>query len=151
MQQAPNVLGESVQQATTWLREISDELGGWMPDDYSLVALRSALHALRDQLSVEQSAHLAAQLPVIVRGIYFADWAPSRTPAREHSEAAFFHRVMDAFRGKHRQPDPKYTLQAVYAVLHRHISPGESEKIYGVLSEELKRLWPAHTNFTQVW
>jgi uncharacterized protein (DUF2267 family) len=150
MERGPNVLGEPVQQATTWLREISDELGGWMPDDYSLAAMRSALHALRDQLSVEQSAHLAAQLPVFVRGVYFADWVPSRTPARERSEAAFFQRVMDAFRGKQRQPDPKYTLRAVYTVLHRHISPGESEKIYCTLPEELKRFWPAQTTFTHL-
>jgi hypothetical protein len=45
MGHAPSVFSEPVNQATTWLREISAVMGGWMPDDYALQALRAALLA----------------------------------------------------------------------------------------------------------
>jgi uncharacterized protein (DUF2267 family) len=34
-------------------------------------ALRAALHALRYRLPVDESAQLAAQLPMLIRGIYY--------------------------------------------------------------------------------
>lgn len=125
-------------------------MGGWMPDDYAMQALRAALHLLRDELTMEQNAHLAAQLPIIIRGIYYENWVPSRTPARERHEEAFLRRVPEAFRGKEKQPDPSDVLRAVFAVLHRHLSVGESEKVYKSLPQELRRYWPAQTVFTEV-
>ena len=38
------------------------------------------LHTLRDRLTVDVAAKLAAQLPTLIRGIYYEDWDPSRTP-----------------------------------------------------------------------
>jgi uncharacterized protein (DUF2267 family) len=150
MQNAPNVFGETVTHAQSWLREISAELGGWMTDDYALQALRAALHTLRDQLTVDQIAHLSAQLPMLIRGIYYEEWVPSRTPARERHEAVFLNRVTPYFQGKQRMPDPKEVLRTVYRVLHHHISEGESEKIYNSLPADLKRYWPAQSVFGEI-
>ncbi len=53
------------------LREI-EQAYGWPKDrrNQSYGALRAVLHALRDRLTVEVTAQLAAQLPLLVRGIY---------------------------------------------------------------------------------
>ena len=48
----------------------------------SYAALRAVLHALRDRLPVEESAQLAAQLPMLVRGVYYDGWNPSRVPVK---------------------------------------------------------------------
>ena len=37
-------------------------------------ALRSVLHVLRDRLTPEQAVHLGAQLPLLVRGIFYDGW-----------------------------------------------------------------------------
>lgn len=150
MQNASHVFAEPVANAQTWLHQIRDELGGWMTDDYSLQALRAALHILRDQLTVDQMAHLSAQLPILVRGIYFEDWVPSRTPARERHEAIFLSRATSYFHGKGRMPDPKEVLMGVYRVLHHHISEGESRKLYNALPADLKALWPAQSVFGEI-
>jgi uncharacterized protein (DUF2267 family) len=48
----------------------------------SYAALRAVLHALRDRLPVEESAQLAAQLPMLLRGLYYDGWNPSRVPVK---------------------------------------------------------------------
>jgi uncharacterized protein (DUF2267 family) len=48
----------------------------------SYSALRAVLHALRDRLTVAETAHLSAQLPMLIRGIYFKGWDPTKVPVR---------------------------------------------------------------------
>lgn len=52
------------------------------------MALRSVLHTLRDRLTVEEAADLSAQLPLMIRGIYFDAWTPATAPVtiREQNE-----------------------------------------------------------------
>lgn len=150
MQNSSHIFDESVGQTLRWLHEISAEMGGWMTNDYALQSLRAAMHALRDQLSVDQSAHLSAQLPTLVRGLYYEEWVPSQTPARDRHESVFLARIPPYFRGKERQVDPREVVRAVYTVLHRHISEGESEKVYNSLPKDIRRYWPAQSVYGEV-
>src|ERR1044072_8696714 len=72
---------QSVEKAHIWLNEMADELG---TDDRQEAyrVLRAYLHALRDRLPVNEAAQLAAQLPELIRGIYYEGWNPSKTPVR---------------------------------------------------------------------
>ena len=56
-------LDSTVGQTNCWLAVLASDLH---TDDRHLAysALRAVLHALRDQLTPEQSAHLSAQLPI---------------------------------------------------------------------------------------
>ncbi len=145
MKNPDHVFADSLSQAQRWLREISEDqaLSGWMDDEYALQCLRGALHALRDQLTVEQSAHLSAQLPMVVRGIYYEEWSPAIVPARDRSGERFLKRLSRYFPDKDRTVDPASIARAVFRVLHRHISPGESQKLYHVLPGDIRKLWPA--------
>jgi uncharacterized protein (DUF2267 family) len=73
----------TVQKTNLVLSEI-EESYGWPPDRrmQSYTALRAVLHALRDRLPVQQSANVAAQLPMLVRGLYYEGWNPSQVPQR---------------------------------------------------------------------
>lgn len=74
-------LDHLVQTANNWLAEVRDEFG---TDDTDFVyrVTRAWLHAVRDRLPVVESAHFAAQLPDVLRGIYFEGWRPSDVPIR---------------------------------------------------------------------
>jgi uncharacterized protein (DUF2267 family) len=62
----------------------------------SYAALRAVLHALRDRLTIAEAAHLAARLPMLIRGIYYHGWDLLRVPPRMKREV-FLDRVQRDF------------------------------------------------------
>ncbi|MFC4127860.1 DUF2267 domain-containing protein [Nocardia rhizosphaerae] len=74
-------LAPTVHTAHVWLRAVADSLD---TDDrrFALRALRAWLHTVRDRIGIDSSAHLSAQLPELLRGVYFENWVPSRLPVR---------------------------------------------------------------------
>ncbi|GII23112.1 DUF2267 domain-containing protein [Planosporangium mesophilum] len=73
----------TVDKTNRLLKEIEQEYG-WPKDrrNQSYAALRGVLHALRDRMTVEEAAQFAAQLPMLVRGLYYEGWDPSHVPVR---------------------------------------------------------------------
>jgi uncharacterized protein (DUF2267 family) len=71
-------IDRSVDKANVWLKDMTTELGGERHEAYA--ALRAVLHTLRDRLTVDEAAQLGAQLPLVIRGIYYENWDPSDTP-----------------------------------------------------------------------
>jgi uncharacterized protein (DUF2267 family) len=79
-----------------WLDDLMKEMG-WKERQRADHALRAMLHALRDRLPVEEASHLSAQLPLLVRGIYFEGWHPAKVPVRERMQDQFLTHVTEAF------------------------------------------------------
>jgi Uncharacterized conserved protein (DUF2267) len=52
-------------------------------------ALRSVLHVLRNRLTPEQAVHLGAQLPLLVRGIFYEGWRIAGKPSDERHPVEF--------------------------------------------------------------
>jgi uncharacterized protein (DUF2267 family) len=110
---------------------------GWgenrRPQSYA--ALRATLHALRDRLTVAEAAQLAAQLPMLVRGIYYEGWVPSRVPVRMDLEQ-FVQRVRHDFRY---QVDGgmERLVRTVIQALRPQISDGEWEDVKSVMPKDL--------------
>jgi uncharacterized protein (DUF2267 family) len=75
-----------VDKANRLLNEI-EQAFGWPKDrrTQSYAALRGVLHALRDRLSVDETAQLGAQLPTLIRGVYYDGWKPAETPVLAHT------------------------------------------------------------------
>src|SRR6266481_7334219 len=77
----PDAIDTTVQKTYRWLRELAVELGGVGRDD-AYDVLRGFLHTLRDRLTIDEAADLAAQLPMLIRGLYYEGWDPSRVPIK---------------------------------------------------------------------
>ena len=69
----PTTLRHAIQQVQVWLKELRDN-GDLADEAAAYSVLRAVLHQLRDRLTPEEAVDLAAQLPLIVRGIYFEGW-----------------------------------------------------------------------------
>src|ERR1700730_15490584 len=82
-----NHLLKEIEQAYDWPAERRNQ---------PYAALRAVLHALRDRLTVEEAAQFAAQLPMLVRGLYYTEWDPSRVPPKRSNDE-FLQRVRQAF------------------------------------------------------
>ncbi|ADZ69526.1 DUF2267 domain-containing protein [Polymorphum gilvum] len=134
-------LDHSVQVAAEWLNELSDRLDWPRDNRASYLLLRTVLHAVRDWLNPDEAADLAAQLPLLVRGVYYEGWNPSSTPVHPRSKTAFMERIDKAF-SKDSLADPEAAVSAVFWLLDRHVSGGEIEQVRHAMRKELRDLWP---------
>jgi uncharacterized protein (DUF2267 family) len=134
----PSIIERSVEKTHIWLNDVAGELG--VEDrQYAYRALRAVLHTLRDRLTVDVAAKLAAQLPTLIRGIYYEDWDPSRTPLPIHDVEAFLDHVVAEGRMAG-ETEASLAVGAVSRVLRRHVSPGEIQDVLAVLPDKLKTL-----------
>jgi len=129
---APQVVAE-------WLNLLQDDLG-WPDRGRAYLLLRETLHAIRDFLTVAEAADLSAQLPLLIRGIFFDGWVPSRTPAKLRSVEDFLDRVTKAF-SNDPLVEPDVVVASVFAVLRRQISPGEYRQVAWAMRKPLRDLW----------
>lgn len=129
----------TLQLTNAWLHELAKQMG---TDDRHRAyrALRAVLHALRDRLSAEEVAALGAQLPMLVRGIYYEGWHPSDKPLKGSREE-FLAEIGAAFRDES-DVDPESVIRAVFWLLSRHVTTGETESVKHVLPTKLRSLWP---------
>jgi uncharacterized protein (DUF2267 family) len=121
------------------LRELEDSFG-WSKQQRNLSygALRAVLHAVRDRLTVDEAAHLSAQLTTLVRGVYFEDWDPSRVPVKMHREQ-FLERVQREFPYQV-DVDIETFVHRVMQALRSHVSEGEWEDIRSNFPKDLSPL-----------
>lgn len=138
-------LDTTVQKTNAWIKEIMDELG-LEERRRAYLALRSTLHTLRDRLTVEEATDLGAQLPMLIRGLYYEGWNPSGKPVKFDREGFLSH-VREHFVDEPGM-DGSLIAQAVFRVLDRHISDGEIEDVKALLPKDLKEFWESirHTD-----
>lgn len=134
----PSIIERSVEKTNIWLKELSGEPGvGDRQDAYRV--LRAVLHALRDRMTVDVAAKVAAQLPTLVRGIYYEDWDPSRTPTRIHTVEGFLERVRAEGRMAG-ETEASMAVEAVMRVLRLHLTSGALEDILAVMPADVEAL-----------
>jgi len=132
------ILDRSVEKAHIWINDLAEELGTEDVHEAYRV-LRAFLHALRDHLSVDEAAQLAAQLPIFVRGVFYEGWDPSSTPERARDLGSFLTRIAGEARlGGETQAS--FASTAASRVLQRHISEGEGLSVLRVLPQPLREL-----------
>jgi uncharacterized protein (DUF2267 family) len=102
--------------------------------------LRAVLHQLRDRLTPEEAVDLAAQLPLIVRGVYFEGWRPRQTPEKVRTKEEFLSEVAMKLRPHPIAAEP--AVRDVFALLAHHCDPGEIADVIAQFPAELKDLWP---------
>lgn len=133
------VFESAIEDAYLWINEIQEKLD--TDPHQALAALRAALHTLRDRLSVEQTAHLAAQLPTLIRGLYFEGWVPSHTPNRERHLEQFLSHLHHELGRNAIVLVEEHVGRVVFGVLARHVSPGAIDNIIDSLPHEVRDLW----------
>lgn len=133
------IIDESAQQANIWINAV-DAGTGWEHKQRAYRLLRAVLHVVRDHLSVDEAAQLAAQMPALIRGIYYDGWNPSKTPVKIRTREAFVDRVQADFATDPLGDTPE-AIAAVMAVLREHISAGEMEDVENGFTDQVRELF----------
>ncbi|WP_280479657.1 DUF2267 domain-containing protein [Nocardia asiatica] len=127
-------LAPAVHTAHEWLRTLAD---GLATEDRAFAhrALRAWLHTVRDRIGVNAAAHLSAQLPELLRGIFYEGWVPARVPVA-HDVPSF----LDQFaREAGVSRDEAYALAgAVTDALAELFSPGQLEHVFALLPDDMR-------------
>jgi uncharacterized protein (DUF2267 family) len=134
------VFDKTVEKANVWIKDLARELATDDPRQAYRV-LRAVLHALRDRLSVNEVADLAAELPLLIRGIYYEGWRPSGKPLRGRRPEDLLVRVRAELQAID-DAQAELALQAVVRVMERHLSAGEMSDVKQCLPRPIRELWP---------
>lgn len=133
-------IDHTVQLTHEWINEL-DRIVGWDDRPRAYRLLRSVLQALHDWLPVDDAAHLGAQLPTLLRGVYYEHWRPAATPVKQRDRASFLARIDHAF-----QTDPidgmSDAAAAAFQRLSSRLTPGEVDKVRRALPHDIGELWP---------
>src|SRR5919109_4118519 len=124
-QQGLETIESTTQKTHEWIARIAKTVHMEKRDAWK--SLRAVLQTMRDRLPVDLAVHFGAQLPMLIRGMYYEGWEPSKVPIkmslREFLDAILQKIVAD------RTTDPVETTQAVLAVTESHVGVGEMEKV----------------------
>ncbi len=133
-------LSTAVEAVEDWIDDLLRRLG-WHDREKVYRALLAALHALRDALGQDEAIYVGAQLPPLLRGLYYEGWHPGARGAA-FSRNTFLERIHD---GVHRDPgiDAEQVSRAVFALLAGRLPAAELEDAKAATPTPLHNLWPS--------
>jgi uncharacterized protein (DUF2267 family) len=132
------VFDRTLESTHVWLNEICNDIGG--DKQVAWKVLSTVLHKLRDRLTINLAAHLGAQLPLLVRGVYYDQFEPGKMPSEGRSREEFVAEVAE-WLSDTRPVDPEEAIRSVFRVLSRHISEGQVSKVRDALPKSLRQMW----------
>lgn len=136
-----STLNKTFEKTDLWLKELK-ELGHFDSKEQAYSSLRAVLQTLRDRLPINEAADVGAQLPLLIRGIYYEGWCPSHVPSKEKSAKEFLEKVSKRLQGnKTLSSEPEKATKAVFTLLKHKLSPGEIDDIEKTLPESIKNLF----------
>lgn len=136
-------LDKTVYKAIEWLNDIQEELHLQNRDE-SYDAVRAVFHSLRDRLPVNEAVEFAAQLPVLLRGVYYEGWRPAGKPHkfdRDEFLGTVDHEINRQQPGMQKQ-DPVRITTGVFKVIEKRITGGELKDVKDNLPDDILNLWP---------
>jgi uncharacterized protein (DUF2267 family) len=119
------VFDTTVQKNNTWLKDLMEVTDGDRPK--ACQALRAVLHALHDRLTVEEAAEFAAQLPMLIRGIYYEGRDPTGKPVKERKREQFLARIRRHIKSDG-DANAEVLARAVFSLLAKHITGGRDRQ-----------------------
>lgn len=132
-----DTIDRTVQITHRWLQDIMDD-SGETDRQRAWHGLRAVLATLRDRMPVSEAAQLSAQLPMLVRGLFWEGWDPDR-PGRAHSRKEFLAAI--AGHVDPRVPiDPEVCFAAVMRTLAKHVTAGELRDVRAVMPGEVQQM-----------
>lgn len=135
-----DVFDKTLQETNLWLKSLLGEIGG---EDRrrAYIVLRATLHALRDRLGMPAAVQLGAQLPMLLRGLFYEGWRPGDAPTKERHLQDFLDHVRAELPAGMKL-NTEEAVRATFKVIVEKVDAGEAAKLVKRLPQELRDLWP---------
>jgi uncharacterized protein (DUF2267 family) len=137
-----------IQKGNEFLNEIATALGNPDDQDHAYRVLSAVFNALRNRITVEESVHLIAQLPMLIKAFYVDGWKISSNQRSSSTLEGFLECVKDqnprtAGRDFGNNEDTRKAVEAVIKVLKNYVTEGEINHIKAQLPEEIAEILEA--------
>jgi uncharacterized protein (DUF2267 family) len=128
----------TVQKTNEWLSQLADELG---TEDRASAwrVLRAYLQVLRDRLTMDEAAQLAAQLPHLVRGVFYEGFDPGHQPEPIRDRETFLARLAQRAQLED-TGEAERAAAAATRVLRRHVTAGELDDVMAQLPRDIREV-----------
>lgn len=122
--------------ADAWLSTLAQQLG---TEDrhHAYRLLRAWLHTVRDRVTVDSAAHFAAQLPMLLRGLFFDGWTPSQVPVKFDAEQLVLTVAQEANLSL---ADARTAIPSVTEALAQRCAPGQLDHLFAQLPAPIRAL-----------
>jgi uncharacterized protein (DUF2267 family) len=130
-----DAIERSVHKTNEWLKEIDSEPGTG-DREAAWRILRTYLQLLRDELTLDEAAQFAAQLPLVIRGAFWDGFDPGHADKvrdREEFLARFAERAQLDGSGH-----AERVAEVVTGVIRKRITAGEVEDVLSQLPAEVR-------------
>jgi uncharacterized protein (DUF2267 family) len=102
------------------------------------------LHALRDRLTIQQSFHLMAQLPIYLKIAYVDSWKYREQPVLLDTQESFtaYVKTLQGTYGEYQFNWPEHTgdlVKIIYRAISQIVDQGEIRKVMHALPDEIKQ------------
>jgi uncharacterized protein (DUF2267 family) len=133
-----------VAQANHFINQVADELD--IDRNMAARITRAVLHAVRDRIRPDDAIEFAQGLPTLLRGIFFEQYDPSRTPVPIRHPKDFIDYVSfkDGHSAEKDFPSPDFVedgIAAVFRVLERNMDYGQVEQVKHMMNDEIAYLF----------
>jgi uncharacterized protein (DUF2267 family) len=135
-----SVIEHNVQITHEWITELTERLD-WTSHSDALRLLRATLCAVRDHLGVNETADLAAQLPLLIRGMFYEGWVPAKVPVHNRHLSDFVRGIEEQV-GSLPEYRGEQDIRTVLKMLNARISEGEIADVLAALPRPLSDFWP---------
>ncbi|WP_299961295.1 DUF2267 domain-containing protein [uncultured Roseobacter sp.] len=139
--QGLEVIDHTVQLTHEWINELAARLD-WSSKRSALRLLRLTLHRVRDHLLPNELAQFSAQLPLLVRGMFFEGWVPKHTPIKDRNAEEFKNAIDSQMREAEEYRGPE-DIRCVFDLLNARLTKGEIEDVRANLPMAIRALWSA--------
>jgi uncharacterized protein (DUF2267 family) len=136
-----DAIERSVHKTNEWLSDLAADLGVDREEAWRI--LRGFLQVLRDRITIDEAAQLAAQLPLVLRGVFYEGFDPGRGPEKVRDRDAFLMRLADRaeLAGT---TNASVAAEAAMRTLRRHVTVGEIEEVLAQLPEPIRAVLEPH-------
>lgn len=134
-----STLESSMQKTNLLLGNIEKDLGWEGHRHQSYEALRAVLQALRDRLPLDETINFAAQLPLVIKGVFFDGWQPQDVPIKMTRDE-FVERISKDLNFLKIEDGTGRIIKAVLDNLFQIINPDEANKLLDILPSDISSL-----------
>lgn len=132
------VFDRTLQETNLWLEDLETRLGASRHEAYA--ALRATLHVMRDHLPAEVAMHFAAQLPMLLRGMFTEGWRLAPKTKAERSLDAFLAEIGERLTADFTF-DPETIARAAFQTVRSRVDIGLADKVMDCLPGAVRELW----------